>query len=109
MTSSTEVVISVIGRRGRRWQLQSPAGISLMDSLQDSGEIEAVCGGAASCGTCHVFFGGADYVRLPAPDGIEVAMLEGSEHYRPGCSRLSCQVRLDTSMSGIELTIAPPG
>ena len=34
-------------------------------------------------------------------------LLEGSECYRPGESRLACQVRVTPALDGLVLTIAP--
>ena len=34
-------------------------------------------------------------------------LLEGSECYRPGESRLACQVRVSPALDGLVVTIAP--
>lgn len=107
--SGISVVLEVTGRDGRRWQLESPVGVSMMQTLQQNGgEIEAICGGAASCGSCHVFIGADWHSRLPAPDEVERFQLQASAHYRSGCSRLSCQIQLEEGMNGLELVVAPP-
>ena len=37
----------------------------------------------------------------------EQYLLEDSDHYRSGASRLSCQVEVDDSLTGMKVTIAP--
>ena len=84
-----------------------PAGGSLMDALRDQGFVEGTCGGAASCGTCHVYF--ANPAKAGGQTEDEGYMLEGLAEYvqiRDG-SRLSCQVPLTDALDGLAIEIAP--
>lgn len=67
--------------------------------------IEAQCGGALSCATCHVYVGEAWLAQLEPASGLETDMLEFStSEVRPN-SRLSCQLKLTEAMDGIELIV----
>jgi 2Fe-2S ferredoxin len=86
--------------------VDAPEGWSLMEAAIQNGVsgILADCGGACSCGTCHVFVD-PDWVgRLPAPDVNEEAMLEFVVDPEPN-SRLSCQVKIDAACDGIVVRI----
>jgi 2Fe-2S ferredoxin len=79
-----------------------------MEPLRDVADgVEALCGGMCSCSTCHVFVDPAWAGKLAAPKDDEMELLEGSECYRPGESRLACQVRVSAALEGLVVTIAP--
>ena len=81
---------------------------SLLQIIRDSGidEIQALCGGFASCGTCHVYVDPEWLDRLPPIDIDEDGMLACSSH-RSERSRLACQIRFTDALAGLSLTIAP--
>lgn len=100
--------IHVTDREGRTLDVEAKEGLTLMEPLRDvAGGIEALCGGMCSCSTCHVFVDPAWAGKLPQPKDDEMELLEGSECYRPGESRLACQVRVSPALEGLVLTIAP--
>ena len=78
-----------------------------MEVIRDAGidELMALCGGACSCATCHVHFSSASFPRLPEMSSDENELLDSSSH-RTATSRLSCQIRLNESLSGLSLSIA---
>jgi 2Fe-2S ferredoxin len=80
----------------------------LMELIRDSGidEIAAICGGCASCATCHVYVESAFLELLPRMSQQEDDLLYAAE-VRTGNSRLSCQIRLSDNLDGLKLTIAP--
>jgi 2Fe-2S ferredoxin len=67
--------------------------------------IEAICGGACACATCHVHLapGWAERVH-PARDDEE-AMLDTLPAAEP-TSRLSCQLVWDEHLDGLEVSLA---
>ncbi|MNR64299.1 Putidaredoxin [compost metagenome] len=66
----------------------------------------ATCGGAKSCATCHVYIGeGSPPVGLPDED--EIDLLSESDHFHEGVSRLSCQIVLVSTLSGLHVELAP--
>ncbi len=101
--------LQVTNRAGEVREIRVAASQTLMEALRDEGfDIEALCGGCCSCATCHVHIDAAWAHCLPAMSEDEDCLLEGSQHYVPGASRLSCQLRLTQQMDGLKLTIAPP-
>jgi ferredoxin, 2Fe-2S len=87
---------------------RSQLGLSLLHALQTAGiSIGSVCGGEMSCGVCHVYlFGPADGTLNERRIG-ETELLEFSEHFQPSRSRLACQVRVDGSLAGYSIDVAP--
>ena len=67
--------------------------------------ILAECGGAAACGTCHVYVKPEDQVRLNSVGDNEDAMLYAVEG-RTTNSRLSCQLKVIEDLDGMEFEIA---
>ena len=94
---------------GTSHTLEGKAGGALMEPLRDAGLVEATCGGAASCGTCHVFLGEAWIGETGERTEEEGWMLEALEDEVEvtECSRLACQVELSDAHEGMELAIAP--
>jgi ferredoxin, 2Fe-2S len=100
--------IHVTDRDGRQLDIDARDGLTLMEPLRDvANGIEALCGGMCSCSTCHVFLPAEWAARLPAPKDDEMELLQGSECYRAGHSRLACQVRVSPALDGLSLEIAP--
>jgi 2Fe-2S ferredoxin len=67
--------------------------------------ILAECGGAAACGTCHVYVQSEDKQKLNPMSDNEDAMLFMVEQ-RHANSRLSCQINVTKEMDGMVFYIA---
>ncbi|MEM8633811.1 MAG: 2Fe-2S iron-sulfur cluster-binding protein [Pseudomonadota bacterium] len=65
--------------------------------------IDAECGGACACATCHVYIDGAYISLVGAPDDMEQSMLEFAQNVRPN-SRLSCQIQIRDEFDGLIVT-----
>lgn len=100
--------IRLTGRDGGARVVQAPAGQSLKDALKGSGvdEIQGLCGGFASCGTCHVHIAQDWLERLPKIQADEEELLGYSDWRQPN-SRLACQIPFTDALDGIELIVAP--
>ena len=100
--------IHVTRRNGDALTVEAARGQPLMRALKAGGveEILALCGGCASCGTCHVFVADAWLDRLPVMGRDEDDVLGFSDWRRPN-SRLSCQIAFGDGLDGICLTVAP--
>ena len=100
--------IHVTRRDGRRQSVEVAAGRSLKDSLKAAGidEILAICGGFASCGTCHVHVAESWLDRLP-PMRADEAELLGFSDWRQANSRLACQIPFTEALDGISVAVAP--
>lgn len=100
--------IHVTGRDGDVRVIEAFAGQSLKDALKGGGvdEILGLCGGFASCGTCHVHIAESWLDRLPAMQSDEDELL-GFSDWREPFSRLACQVAFTDALDGIAVTVAP--
>jgi 2Fe-2S ferredoxin len=101
-------LINVVTRNGMEQEIRATNGVSLMENLRDNGidDIAALCGGNASCGTCHVYIDDSFLAHLPARSDDEEFLLEGSL-YRTDRSRLSCQIKCGPELEGVRLEVAP--
>lgn len=70
--------------------------------------IDADCGGACSCATCHVEVAEAWAERVGPASGIETDMLAFEDDVTPR-SRLSCQIKLTAALDGLELKVMRRG
>lgn len=105
-----EIELEVIDRGGGLRRLKGHIGESLMRVLRDAETgILGTCGGAASCGTCHVVLLDEWAARLPPDTEDELDMLSslGEVVDLPVGSRLSCQLVCSEDMSGLCLQIPP--
>jgi ferredoxin, 2Fe-2S len=100
--------VTVVDRAGRSHVIAAAAGRSLMETIRDAGldDILALCGGLASCATCHVYIASEWAGQLGEPGSDEEDLLDSSE-YRLAESRLSCQIPISAVLDGLHVTIAP--
>ncbi len=78
-------------------------GMTVMEGARDNGipGIEADCGGACACSTCHVYVA-PDWVdRLPAREPMEEDMLDFAHEPDPARSRLTCQLKVSDALDGL--------
>lgn len=68
--------------------------------------IEAECGGACSCGTCHVYVDEAWRAVVGPPGELEAGMLEMIDKVTVA-SRLCCQIKVRDEIDG--LVVRVPG
>ena len=62
--------------------------------------IEAECGGACACATCHVYVDEGWKDKVGPPEPMEEDMLDFASDVRP-TSRLSCQIRVRSDLDGL--------
>ena len=62
--------------------------------------IEAECGGACACATCHVYVDDAWTAAVGPAEHMEEDMLDFAFDVRPS-SRLSCQIRIRDDLDGL--------
>jgi len=94
--------ITLIEFNGKDHTIAAETGKSLMQNALDNAipGIDADCGGACACGTCHCFVQGEWEEATGEPDPMEEAML-GMRPDRDENSRLSCQIQVTDSMDGL--------
>jgi ferredoxin, 2Fe-2S len=66
--------------------------------------IEAECGGACACATCHVYIEDAWAEKVGKPTPMEEDMLDFGYDVRPN-SRLSCQIKVSDELEGLVVTV----
>ncbi len=98
----------VTTRDGTEKAVEGDAGRTAMEIIRNNGfdELLALCGGACSCATCHVFVDPDKLALLPPMSEDENDLLDSSSHRKPN-SRLSCQIRFKDELDGLRVTIAP--
>jgi 2Fe-2S ferredoxin len=94
--------ITFIQPGGARQEVQGVEGKTLMEAAlrHNIAGIDAECGGACSCGTCHVLVDDAWAGLLPAKAADEEATLDyasGLQHN----SRLACQIVVRAALDGL--------
>jgi len=62
--------------------------------------IDAECGGACACATCHVYVDEAWIAAVGTPAPMEEDMLDFAYEVKPN-SRLSCQIRVTDALDGL--------
>ena len=95
--------ITYIAHGGAEHVVEVAAGLTVMEGARDNNipGIEADCGGACACSTCHVYVDAAWVEKLPAKDPMEEDMLDFA--YAPDAtrSRLTCQLKVTEDMDGL--------
>jgi ferredoxin, 2Fe-2S len=90
---------------GNAHVLEAVDGWRVMEVIREHGlPIEAVCGGACACATCHVHLSPDWTQRVHPARDDEEAMLDAVPDTRP-TSRLSCQIIWDEHLDGLEVTL----
>ena len=94
--------ITLVEFNGTDHTIEAEAGKSLMMNAVDNGipGIDADCGGACACGTCHVFVDGKWFEASGDSNPLEDAML-AMRPDREEVSRLSCQIEVTDAMDGM--------
>ena len=62
--------------------------------------IEAECGGACACATCHVYVDEAWKDKTGSSSAMEESMLDFAENVEAN-SRLSCQIKVSDALDGL--------
>ncbi|WP_136442420.1 2Fe-2S iron-sulfur cluster-binding protein [Pacificoceanicola onchidii] len=95
--------ITYIEHDGTEHVVDVPAGLTVMEGARDNNVpgIDADCGGACACSTCHVYVH-ADWVeKLPKMDDMEEDMLDFAFEPDMSRSRLTCQIKVTDALDGL--------
>src|SRR5438270_8649564 len=95
-------VVTYVEHSGREHRVQLEPGLSLMQGAVSNNlpGIDADCGGACACATCHVYVDPAWLPKLPARQEMEEQMLDFAQEVKPN-SRLSCQIKVIPELDGL--------
>lgn len=66
--------------------------------------IEAECGGACACATCHVYVDEAWTGKTGSAEAMEEDMLDFAFDLQPN-SRLSCQIKVTDDLDGLVVRV----
>ena len=97
--------ITYVTDDGQKYTIAAESGISAMETAVRNGVpgIDGDCGGAAACGTCHVYVDDGWREKVgPAQPGIEQEMIGLIDNTAPA-SRLACQIRITEELDGLIL------
>jgi 2Fe-2S ferredoxin len=101
------VKITFIDTAGTARTVEGEVGSTVMETAIKNAVpgIEAECGGACACSTCHVYIDDAWREKVGAPSPMEEDMLDFAYEVKPS-SRLSCQIKVSEELDG--LTVRTP-
>ena len=96
------VKITFMQPDGSTQQVEVAPGLTVMEAakLNSIAGIEAECGGACACATCHVYVDGAWVEKVGKPAAMEEDMLDFAFDVREE-SRLACQVKVTEALDGL--------
>ena len=99
--------ITYVEHSGTEHVVDVASGLTVMEGARDNGipGIEADCGGACACSTCHVYIDDAWVEKLPAMDGMEEDMLDFAYEPDPTKSRLTCQIKVTDDLDGLRVVM----
>jgi 2Fe-2S ferredoxin len=94
--------ITFIDNAGNSRTVDAEIGSTVMESAIKNSipGIEAECGGACACSTCHVYVDEAWTVKTGEPAPMEEDMLDFAFEVKPS-SRLSCQIKVSEELNGL--------
>ncbi|MEN8893559.1 2Fe-2S iron-sulfur cluster-binding protein [Planktotalea arctica] len=95
--------ITYIEHGGKEHVVDVANGMTVMEGARDNNipGIEADCGGACACSTCHVYVHPDWAEKLPAKDDMEVDMLDFAYEPDEARSRLTCQIKVTDALDGL--------
>ena len=95
--------ITYIEHNGTIHEIDVKPGMTVMEGARDNGVpgIDADCGGACACSTCHVYVDPAWMDLLPAKEPMEEDMLDFAYAPDPLRSRLTCQIKVTDALDGL--------
>jgi 2Fe-2S ferredoxin len=96
------VKITYIDADGESRTVDAEIGATVMETAikNDVPGIEAECGGACACATCHVYVEEEWRAKTGEPSPMEEDMLDFGYDVRPN-SRLSCQIKVTEALEGL--------
>lgn len=98
--------ITFIQPDGHKQTVTADNGMTVMEAAKRDNipGIEAECGGACACATCHVYVDAAWTAKTGKPAAMEEDMLDFAFDVRPE-SRLACQIKVKTEFDGLVVSV----
>jgi 2Fe-2S ferredoxin len=100
------VKLTFVQPDGASQTVDAEPGVTVMEAakLNDIPGIEAECGGACACATCHVYVNPEWVEKTGKPQSIEEDMLDFAFDVRKE-SRLSCQIKVTPELDGLTVRV----
>ncbi len=94
--------ITYIEHNGAEHVVDAEKGVSVMEAAVKNmiPGIDADCGGACACATCHVYVDPAWMEKVGKPETMEESMLDFAYEPKEN-SRLSCQITVSDALDGL--------
>jgi 2Fe-2S ferredoxin len=94
--------VKYIEHNGKEHVADVPLGWSVMEGAVKNliPGIDADCGGACACATCHVHVDPQWVSKIPPKQDMEETMLDFAQELEP-TSRLSCQIKVTAELDGL--------
>ncbi|MDA4848259.1 2Fe-2S iron-sulfur cluster-binding protein [Hoeflea poritis] len=94
--------LTIVANDGTNFEVDAEDGSTVMENAIRNAVpgIEAECGGACACATCHVYVDDDWSEVVGSPDVMEEDMLDFAYDVRP-TSRLSCQIKVKPELDGL--------
>jgi 2Fe-2S ferredoxin len=98
--------IKYIQHNGKEHVVDVKNGLSVMEGAVKNliPGIDADCGGACACATCHVYVDEAFLGKLDPMQEMEKTMLDFAEKVKAN-SRLSCQIKVSDALDGLVVSM----
>ena len=98
--------LTIIAFDGTQHELDVQNGSTVMENAVRNSVpgIEAECGGACACATCHVYVDEEWSAAVGAPEAMEEDMLDFAYEVKP-TSRLSCQIKMSDALDGLVIHV----
>ncbi|RVU16358.1 2Fe-2S iron-sulfur cluster-binding protein [Methylobacterium oryzihabitans] len=99
------VQITYVDAKGTPRTVKGEVGSTVMETALRNNVpgIDAECGGACACATCHVYVAEEWQDRVGPAEPMEQDMLDFASDVRPN-SRLCCQIRVTPEIDGLTVT-----
>ena len=97
--------ITYVDHAGTARTVEGSVGATVMETAMRNNVpgIDAECGGACACATCHVYVADAWVEVVGTAEDMEQDMLDFASDVRAN-SRLSCQIRITPELDGLVVT-----
>ena len=98
--------ITYIEHDGTEHAIDVKNGLSVMEGAVKNNipGIDADCGGACACATCHVYVKDEWLEKTGVRSAMEESMLDFAEGVQDN-SRLSCQIKVSDELDGLVVTM----
>ena len=98
--------INIVSFDGQTHEIDAENGSTVMENAiaHSVPGIEAECGGACACATCHVYVDEQFMTNVGTAEAMEEDMLDFAFDVKPN-SRLSCQIRVSDDLEGLVVRV----